>query len=192
MSGIGKALTLLESKWKEIDEKWSQRTNPFQNSDITELQDNLDMLQTDLSSLLAVKKSIENTLGKIREKMTQIKPSTPTLEEQLKTLDSRKVDISKQMYEMYIDDHFMSYYMACLDDYRIPSLPLPHGFVCHKAYQTELDILKTCLIETKKDLDARQELLQAHQKRYISNLTSSFSYFTDPTTKQMVFLCLCL
>jgi hypothetical protein len=190
MAGIGTALTQLDSRCKQIDEEWSQKTYPFQISDLTELQGHMDTLQTDLASLLVVKNLIKQTLGKLREKMTQIKVITPTLEEQLKTLDSKKADISKQMYDMCIDDHFTSCYMACLDDYRIPILPLPYGFVCHRAYQNELDILKTCLTETKKDLDARQELLQAHQKKYISNgSNTSFSYFTDQTTKQLVFVC---
>lgn len=212
---MGEALTLLETKWKKIAEKWIQLKEPLQKHELVELQGNLDMLQKHLSSLHAVK-SLLKTLGQIRKKMVQIKlnaavpaPAPPpiektntlVLEEQIKALDLRKVEIGKQMYDMYIDEHFMSYYMASLDDYRVTSLPLPYGFVCHKVYQTELDLLKTSITETKKDLNARQELLQAHQKRYITNLAnSSFSYFSNPAplssplnptaAKQLVFFTL--
>lgn len=116
-----------------------------------------------LKRLLLKKRFETNQLhGSRKNEKDQIRSS---LEEKLKAFEARKSEINKTMYEMCIDEHFLGRYVVALEDYRIHSLPLPYGFMCHKLYKRELDFLKCGISETKFDVNARRELLAEHKRK---------------------------
>lgn len=82
-------------------------------------------------------------------------------EEQMKRLEGLKATLSNEIYNMHLDDFFIARYIGALDDCRVVSLPLPFGFMCHKAYEKELEYLKNSIEQTKNDVHARREMLHA-------------------------------
>jgi hypothetical protein len=190
---IDNALHFLENNWKNIATHYEQKTEPFQDNEIVELDTNLTLLQKHLKSLQDIKTMLKK-LGPVRKTLMRVKANIAnmkssesllqekSLEDKVKSLEDKKKSINNKMYAMYIDEHFLNHYIAAMDDYRVPVLPLPYGFLCHKMYQKELGFLKTSIEETKTDVNARKELLQALQRRNLQNIANipPFSYFSTP------------
>jgi hypothetical protein len=171
--GLNESLVILETKWKQIEEKWLEKKEPLNEEEKQDLHTSLGLLQKQLTSLHAVK-SLLKSLGQIRKKLSQVHAaaeqikgkesaqkgySLNIIDEEIVKVGHRRDEINKTLFEMYVDDFFVRNYMASIDDYRLTSQALPYGFVCHKEYQRQLDFFKTSISETEKDLKARREML---------------------------------
>jgi flagellar biosynthesis chaperone FliJ len=168
------ALEILEDKWKQILGHWKGRGGEtLDPSDMLNLQQNLDTLQRHIKTVQAIKGLME-TMEQIEEELKSImirhwgagvekEEEKADIKAKLKFLHHENESIYKEMKEMYLDEYFMGRYMGSMNDYRVHTLPLPNGFMCHKTYQTELERLKKTIDETQKEVDDKKEALQKSQ-----------------------------
>ena len=166
------ALEILESDWKKIAGKWLEKGEPLTKDESVELQNNMELLQQHLVSLHAVKTSLKN-LGNVRKGLMQIKVAgtnsnsnnTDTSNKVspsklIKKLEMRKGEINQVLYGMYMDEYLVKNQIAALGDYREITMPLPNGFICHKAYERELDFIRRSIAENKTDVEARRKMME--------------------------------
>ena len=163
-------MEILEDKWKQILVHWKGRGGEtLDQGDVLNLQQNLDMLQRHVKTVQAIK-GLMQTMEQIEVELKSILIGANDKEEEradikakLKALQDDKESIHKEMREMYLDEYFMGRYMGSMDDYRVHTLPLPHGFMCHKTYQNEIETLKKTIDETQREVDAKKDALQKSQ-----------------------------
>ncbi len=165
------ALEILEDKWKQIIGHWKGRGGEtLDPSDMLNLKQNLDTLQKHIKTVQAIKGLME-TMEQIEAELKSImiiqcgasvkkEEEKADIKAKLKFLHHENESICKEMKEMYLDEYFMGRYMGTMDDYRVHTLPLPCGFMCHTTYQNELERLKKTIDETQKEVDDKKEALQ--------------------------------
>ena len=141
--------------------RWRKRATAWQEQNTEHLdQDKLDadiaMLVRHVEGLRCITntlhelETIRTSLVVMRHHQQQIKPIVTSGDPELQAIE----DEMRALHCHHED--FWVKYMMVRGDYRMPVLPLPHGFKCHKQYKFELDLLNTRLANA---------LAQAEQQR---------------------------
>ena len=188
------ALEILENDWKKIADKWLEKGEPLTEDESEELQQNIDLLKQHLISLHTIKTSLK-TLGSVRKELMQIKvgaiqekPVKLSPTKLIKNLEKRKGEINQLLYNMHVYDYMMKNRIATLDDYREISMPLPSGFMCHKAYEKELDFIKKSISDTKKDVETRREMMEEESGEQTTSINSGLDNLNSLHLKLYQFL----
>jgi hypothetical protein len=162
---IDEAIFNLKDKWQRILGHWKKaKGKALQQDEIEELKSNIHLLQNHLRALLSLKGLLEN-MWEVEKELNQVKEqnkwrdSEVEIKAKLEALHTEKQAINHEMTEMGINEYFLLSYFESVNDYREHTLPLPHGFMCHKEYARELKFLKSS-IHMEEDIDNKNRILQ--------------------------------
>jgi hypothetical protein len=132
------ALRIVSERWRERAAEWEGMAKERLAEEAPKLKGDLEMLDRHIEGIQEVKNALDTFRG--------IKQSLDALYNGVEGDDERRIrSINDELrMSLHVDYGFEMHYLRKRYDYRCPpeAFPLPHGFLCHKKYQDDIEGLK--------------------------------------------------
>jgi hypothetical protein len=130
------ALRIVSERWRERAAEWEGMDKERLAEEMPKLKGDLEMLDRHIEGMQEVKGALDTFRG-IRQSLNALLDGGD---------DERRIrSINEELrLSLHVDHCFEMHYLQKRYDYRCPpeAFPLPHGFLCHKKYQDDVEGFK--------------------------------------------------